>query len=121
MTQKGNTMKLSILFYGMWFSFLFAFVVSVLESSIKGNTGGIVWAYLKVGVLLFFFGLLPAKIREEKAVDLERLLLIGNIVALIFSVISTLTTSFKFTGVALGIPSLIAVIYWGTTRNVKTD
>lgn len=111
MKQNEPTIKFSILFHGQLFSVTLAFAASVFESCNKGNPGGIVWSFLEAAIFLLFIRFWTAKSRGENMSNLEIMMLIGNIVAILFGVITILITDSKIAGVALVTPSLIAIIY----------
>ncbi len=120
--------SISALYYGLLLSLLLGFIASVFQSYIYNGTTRIAWSYFISGLFFFFVKYLINKTHENKVLsEIEVILLIVNILIFVIGLGSVLATFSKFglsdklrlPGIALGLPNLIAFIYWNKVKNVN--
>jgi hypothetical protein len=113
--------SMKILYYGLLTGFLLGFSVSVLNSAIEHDSQIIAWPLLNVFILFLLF--LPFLSKAMNA-NSEWVLMALNIIIVAFAFVGFLLPFSDFwlaksTGpasIALGLPCLLAIIYWNKVR-----
>jgi len=115
----------NILINGILYSWTIGFLVSILQSLIVKDSSAVMWFLLIASIIILMLKNELNKSSDiSKLVWVESFFLIANIVTILIAIGGFLVTFSKYwlakdiayTSLALGLPSLVALVYWYTLK-----